>query len=111
LPEVATNRVKEKSFTWKASWEGWDGVHFELSQKTPMEDPLAEVREKIQGTNAYRVFHLEELKMGGKIGAKLAVDGAAYATDKEFTGFDAGVEVRRPRLCYGDRPVCRLLPD
>jgi len=108
---AATNRVapKEKSFNWQSAWEGWDGLHLELSQKTPMEDPLAEVREKIQGTNAYRVFHLEEVKMSGKIGAKLAVDGATYATGKEFTGFDAGVQVRRARI-YAKGDCLLLLP-
>ncbi len=108
---AATNRVtpKEKAFEWRSSWEGWDGLHLELSQKTPMEDPLAEVREKIQGTNAYRVFHLEELKMTAKIGGRLAVDGAAYVTGKEFTGFDAGVEVRRARV-YAMGDCILLLP-
>ena len=109
--EAATNAVtpKGKSFQWKFSWEGWNGLHSELSQKTPMEDPLAEVRERIQGTNAYRVFHLEELKMSGRIGAKLAVDGATYATGKEFQDFDAGVEVRRARI-YAKGDCILLLP-
>jgi hypothetical protein len=48
--------------------------------------------EKIDGTNACRVFHLEELKMSGKIGAKIAVDG---------TGFVAGILGRQTR---GDGP-------
>jgi phosphate-selective porin OprO and OprP len=108
---AATNRAtpKEKAFEWRSSWEGWDGLHLELAQKTRLEDPLAEVREKIQGTNAYRVFHLEALKMTAKIGGRLAVDGAAYVTGKEFTGFDAGVEVRRARV-YAMGDCILLLP-
>ncbi len=108
---AATNRVtpQGKSFNWKSSWEGWDGLHLELSEKTPIEDPMAQVREKIQGTNAYRIFNLEELKMTAKIGGKLAVDGADYVTGKEFTGFDAGVEVRRARI-YAKGDCILLLP-
>jgi phosphate-selective porin OprO/OprP len=106
-----TNAVTpgEKSFQWKFSWQGWNGLHYDLSQRTLITNLLAGVREKIEGTNAYRVFHLEELKMSGKIGAKIAVDGAAYVTDKEFHGFDDGFELRRARL-YARGDCLLLLP-
>ena len=100
---------KEKSSHWKVQWEGWNGLHYELYQNTPIEDPLKAAREKIHGTNDYRVFHLEELKMSGKFGYKLALDGAAYVTGKEFQGFDGGVEVRRARL-YAQGDCIFLLP-
>ena len=108
---TTTNAVtrNEKSFHWSLSWEGWDGLHYDLTQKTPIEDPLAGVRERIQGTNASRIFHLEALKMSGKIGAKLAVDGAAYVAGKEFQSFDDGVEVRRARV-YAKGDCLLLLP-
>jgi phosphate-selective porin OprO and OprP len=106
-----TNAVplKEKSFRWKFSWEGWNGLHSELSQRTPIQDPLAAMREKIQGTNAYRVFHLEQLKMSGTIGAKLALDAAAYVTGQQFQDFNDGVEVRRARV-YAKGDCLLLLP-
>ena len=47
--------------------------------------------------------------MTAQIGAKLAVDGAAYVTGKEFTGFDAGVEVRRARV-YAKGDCLLVLP-
>jgi len=112
---------KEIFFKWKFSWEDWDGLHYGLSQKTRIKDPLAPLREtlqgtniaalreKIEGTNTYRVFHLEELKMSGKIGVKLAVDGAAYVTGKQFQGFDDGVELRRARI-YAKGDCLLLLP-
>jgi phosphate-selective porin OprO/OprP len=108
---VATNVVapKEKSFQWKFSWENWNGLHFDLSQRTPLTNPLAEVRARIEGTNAFLVFHLEELKLSGKIGAKLAVDAAAYETTKGFPAIDNGVEVRRARL-YARGDSILLLP-
>jgi hypothetical protein len=108
---AATNGVapKEKSFQWKFTWDGWNGLQTEISQKTPIKDPLAELRTKVEGTNAYRVLHLEEMKMGGHIGAKLAVDGAAYVTSKDFQGFDAGVELRRARI-YAKGDCLLLLP-
>jgi phosphate-selective porin OprO/OprP len=97
---VETNPLapKGKSFYWEFSWAGWNGLSFDLSQRTPLTNPLAQVRAKIEGTNALRVFHLEELKLSGKIGAKLAVDAAAYETTKGFPAIDNGVEARRARL-------------
>jgi phosphate-selective porin OprO/OprP len=108
---AATNGVppKVKSFHWKFAWDGWNGLQTEISQKTAIKDPMAELRTKVEGTNAYRVLHLEELKMGGHIGAKLAVDGAAYVTSKDFQGFDAGVELRRARI-YAKGDCLLLLP-
>jgi phosphate-selective porin OprO/OprP len=120
LPVVATTNAvppKEKSFEWKFSWEGWNGPHYQLSRRTRIKEPLtgagakmlADLREKIQGTNTDRVFHLEEAKMSGKIGAKLQVDGAAYVTGNQFKGFDDGFEVRRFRV-YAQGDCLLLLP-
>ncbi len=108
---VSSNGVapKEKSFQWGAKWSGWDGLHLDLSQKTPIKDPLADLREKTELTNAPKVFHLEELKMSGKIGGKFAVDAATYVTGKEFTGFDSGVELRRARI-YAKGDCLLVLP-
>jgi phosphate-selective porin OprO/OprP len=98
---------KEKSSRWDVTWEDWNGLHFELSRKTLLNAPLGSLSEQIRGTNASQVFHLEQVKMSGKIGAKLAVDAAAYATGKAFQDFDPGAEVRRARLfAQGD---CLLL--
>jgi phosphate-selective porin OprO/OprP len=120
LPVGATTNAvapKEKSFQWKFSWEGWNGVHADLSHRTSIKEPLtgvgakmlSDVREKNQGTNTDRVFHLEEAKMSGKIGAKLQVDGAAYVTGDQFKGFDDGFEVRRFRV-YAQGDCLLLLP-
>jgi phosphate-selective porin OprO/OprP len=108
---AATNAAatKAKSFQWKFGWEGWDGLYYDLSQKTRIEDPLAEVRGRLEGTNASRIFHLEEVKMSGKVGAKFAVDAAAYATGPQFQGFDDGIELRRARV-YAKGDCLLLLP-
>jgi phosphate-selective porin OprO/OprP len=100
---------KEKASQWKVTWQGWNGLNYELFTKTPINDPFAAVRENIQGTNAYQIFNLEQIKMNGKIGGKLAVDGAAYITGKEFQDFRRGVEVRRARL-YAQGDCLLLLP-
>ena len=62
---VTTNALapKARSFNWDSSWEGWDGLYVAVSRKTRLGDPLAETRAEVQGTNAYRVFNLEELRM------------------------------------------------
>ena len=108
---AATNGVtpKEKSFHWSFTWDGWSGLQTEISQKTAIKDPLAELRTKVEGTNAYRVLHLEEIKMGAHIGGKLAVDGAGFLTSKDFQGFNDDVEVRRARI-YAKGDCLLLLP-
>jgi phosphate-selective porin OprO and OprP len=107
----ATNKVapQEKSFRWKADWEGWNGLHLGLTKQTDLRDPLADVREHFEGTNTFRVVHLEEMKMSGKIGGKLAIDAAGYATSKEFQDFDPGIELRRARV-YAKGDCLLLLP-
>jgi phosphate-selective porin OprO/OprP len=117
--EATTNaaNLKPTSFHWKFSWEGWNGPHYEVSKRTPIKEPLtgigakmlADFRDKIQGTNTDRIFHLEEAKMSGKIGARLQVDGAAYVTGNQFKGFDDGFEVRRFRV-YTQGDCLLLLP-
>jgi phosphate-selective porin OprO and OprP len=121
-PEAATNAAtpKEKSFNWKSSWEGWSGLHLELTRKTLFGRILPGVTNLAQpnlakltglstlGTNTYRL-RLEEDRMTAKIGAKLAVDAADYVTGKEFHGFDAGVELRRARV-YAQGDCLLLLP-
>ncbi len=112
LPELATTNAaapKAKSFKWKSSWAGWDGLHLELARATRLTDPWTEIRAKVIGTNAAPVLHLEELKMSGRIGAKFAIDAAAFATDKEFNNFDNGVELRRARL-YAKGDCLLVLP-
>jgi phosphate-selective porin OprO and OprP len=108
---AATNAVspKDKSFQWKFTWDGWNGLQTEISQQTRIKDPFADLRTKVEGTNTYRVLHLEEMKMGGNIGGRLAVDGAAYVTSQDFQGFDAGIELRRARI-YAKGDCLLLLP-
>ena len=70
---------------------------------------LSDVRQRVQGTNTDRVFHLEEAKMSAKIGAKLQVDGAAYLAGNQFKGFDDSFEVRRFRV-YARGDCLLLMP-
>jgi phosphate-selective porin OprO/OprP len=108
---AATNQVapKQKSFQWKSSWDGWDGLHTEVSQKTSLNDPFETWRFTAEGTNGPPLLHLEELKMSGKIGAKFAVDAAGYATSKEFQDIEGGAELRRARV-YAKGDCLLILP-
>jgi len=106
---VSGSAPKEKSSQWKVTWQGWNGLHYELRTTTLLHDLFGVGRENGQGTNAYQVFNLEQLKMSGKIGGKLAVDAAGYITGKEFQDFNEGVEVRRARL-YAQGDCLLLLP-
>ena len=97
-PPASGKPPREKSLHWEARWEGWNGLQLDLSRKTIIEDPLADLREDVNWTNAPRVLHLEEMRMTGKIGAKIAVDAAAYATSKDCENLGPGIELRRVRL-------------
>lgn len=90
-PTASTTNAPRKTFDWSASWNAWDGLHFALDRKTFLGQEATSV------TN-FRAIHLAETRMAGKLGAKFAVDGAAYVADESLTGFDAGAEVRRARV-------------
>jgi phosphate-selective porin OprO/OprP len=98
----STTNAPPKSFDWNASWKGWDGLHFSFTKKTLLGRQVTAV------TNIQFV-HLEETRMAGKLGAKFALDGAAYATGDEFSGFDSGVELRRARI-YAKGDCVVLVP-
>lgn len=87
----ASKKSALKNLEWQASWNGWDGLHLALTRKTLLGQQVNEL------TNAY-VAHLEETRMVGKIGAKFALDAAAFVADDDLDGFDAGAELRRARI-------------
>jgi phosphate-selective porin OprO/OprP len=100
---------KKKSFQFNSEWQGWNGLQIEISQKTTIPHPFSDLTEVMEGTNANRVIHLEELKMSGNIGAKFAVDAATFVTSKQFEGFDSGIELRRARV-YAKGDCLLVLP-
>jgi phosphate-selective porin OprO/OprP len=80
---------EEKAFTWGLRWTGWNGLEYEL-------------RERAEGGGPDRVipYRLIEDHVGlkGKIGGKLAIDGAAFWTTGGLPEIDNGFEVRRARI-------------
>ena len=108
---ITTNAVpgKEKSFAWDFSWQGWDGLHLGLTRKTLLGQFVPGVTNVEQislthsiGLSAYETtnyfLRLEEARMAAKIGGKLALDAAGYATGSQFQNFDDHFEVRRARI-------------
>ncbi len=89
---------KEKSFRWKFSWEGWDGLYVEAAQRTRLETQTSVMWQMGIDTNAVPIIHLEKVKLSGRFGARLDVDGAVFATTGDLTGFDDGVQIRRLRF-------------
>lgn len=100
--DAATNAPPGKRTEWHAAWKGWDGLHFEVRQRTLL-------GEWVKGMEHVPVLHLEESRLAGKIGAKVAGDAAAFAADDDFSGFDAGVELRRIRI-YARGDCLMVLP-
>jgi hypothetical protein len=101
-PTGEPEEPKPKQFEWEVTWKGWDGLHLELTRKTLLSRHVSNL------TNVHLV-KLEESRMAGKIGAKVALDGAAFHTSDGFEEFDAGVELRRVRL-YAKGDCLLLLP-
>ncbi|HOC00577.1 MAG TPA: porin [Verrucomicrobiota bacterium] len=91
-----------RQFDWDLSWGGWDGLHFSLTRKTVFGWQRAVSAE-------VPVLRLEETRLDGKVGGKLALNAAAYVTDDDWSGFDNGAEVRRARL-YAKGDCLLLLP-
>jgi phosphate-selective porin OprO/OprP len=44
------------------------------------------------------VFNLQEVKLAGKLGLRIEVDAATFATTGTLSGFDSGVDLRRARV-------------
>jgi phosphate-selective porin OprO/OprP len=93
----STNRVPatENSFHWDVTWEGWNGLHMGMSQRTPLKTPR-EMLGLAPQSNA-PALHLEQLKLTTTIGGVFELDGAVYKTDGNFTLAD-DIQLRRARL-------------
>lgn len=80
---------EERSFTWDLSWSGWKGLQYEARQRISIGGPDQLI--------PYQLVN-ERVGLKGRIGAKLAIDGAAFFTTGGLSDIDNGVEVRRARL-------------
>ncbi|MHB9006620.1 MAG: hypothetical protein ACYDC1_06775 [Limisphaerales bacterium] len=84
------------------TWKAWDGIHFELTRKTFLGKELIDITH-------LPVHRLDETRMAGKLGAKFALDAAAFVADDDLDDFDNGVELRRARL-YARGDCLLVLP-
>ncbi|NJN05249.1 MAG: hypothetical protein HC814_00935 [Rhodobacteraceae bacterium] len=98
----AVTNLPATTWEWHLGWVDWDGLHFELRHRTLLSERISRI------TNLHAVV-LEETKMAGKIGAKIAVDAAAFATSGDLDGFDNGTELRRARI-YAKGDCLLVLP-
>ena len=100
---VGTNAPapKARSFSWRVAWEGWNGLQFEAVQRTALKNPIETLGLRPRAIDPLSYLNLEQVKMSGKFGARLEVDGAAFATSGSLTGFDPGVQLRRLRFSVG----------
>jgi phosphate-selective porin OprO/OprP len=86
-PPDAVPADAERSFTWNLSWAGWKGLRYELIQRVEIGGP--EILHRLVD---------ERVGLRGRIGGKLALDGAAFFTTGDLNDIDDGFEVRRARL-------------
>jgi phosphate-selective porin OprO and OprP len=90
---IKTNRPS--TFQWEFAWKGWDGLQVQVVQSTSLENPYGLIAPQADPANQRPRLHLEQVKMSGTFGARLEVDGAAFITDGNLTGFDNGIQLRR----------------
>jgi phosphate-selective porin OprO/OprP len=86
---VATPADGERSFTWDLSWAGWRGLQYELIQRVEVGGPDRLIPQRVLD---------ERVGLRGRIGGKLALDGAAFFTTGGLSDLDDGFEIRRARL-------------
>ena len=95
-PPAGTIRPKEKrAFRVEASWLGWDGLHLELSQRTSLTNRTAPLIQFLGITNPVPLIDVEQVKMTATFGGRIEVDGTAFLTGGNLTGFDDGAQLRR----------------
>jgi phosphate-selective porin OprO/OprP len=78
----------ERPIDWDFSWRGWEGLHMSASRRTRFQDPVTDLP----------VFDIQEVRLAGKLGLRLEVDAATFATTGNLSGFDSGVDLRRARI-------------
>ena len=83
--DVPAGAASSDDFSWNYSWQGWDGLHMELVQKTPLDV-------------SRQHFRLDQIRLAGSLGVRLDVDAAAFDTDGTLSDFDDGVALRRARV-------------
>ena len=89
---------KAESHKWVFSWRGWDGLFLEWRQSTHLKSLAEELGMPRAGSDPLADIHLEQLKLTSRLGGRVEVDGAAFTTTGNLTGFDDGVQLRRLRL-------------
>ena len=89
---------ENESHKWVFSWQGWDGLFLEGRQSTHLRSLAEELGMPRAGSDPLADVHLEQLKLTSRLGARVEVDGAAFTTTGNLTGFDDGVQLRRLRL-------------
>lgn len=87
-PAAKAGPSGERPIEWDFSWRGWEGLHMSASRQTALRDPLTDLP----------VFNLQEVKLAGKLGLRVEVDAATFATTGNLSGFDSGVDLRRARI-------------
>ena len=92
---------KTKSFKREFAWRGWDGLHMEAVQQTPLTNPLSSVAILPAGASPFGYFNLEQVKLSGTFGARVEVDGAAFLTSGNLKDFNDGLQLRRLRFFAG----------
>ena len=89
---------KAESHKWVFAWRGWDGLFLEWRQSTHLKSLAEELGMPRAGSDPLADIHLEQLKLTSRLGGRVEVDGAAFTTTGNLTGFDDGVQLRRLRL-------------
>lgn len=82
------DEAKDDAFKWDYSWKNWEGLSFYASQPTRIKASV----------EAVPILDLQEVELTGSIGGRIEIDGAAFSTGGDLSGFNDGFELRRARV-------------
>jgi phosphate-selective porin OprO/OprP len=97
-PSAAPTEETSREWLPRLTWEGWDGLHYDLSRRRIIPYFLDPKSPPSADTNLAQRILFEEISHKGKFGMKLQLDGAAFLADKSLPPFQNGVEVRHARV-------------
>lgn len=95
-PEADSPPAPESESYWHFRWLGWEGIDFEVQEKTSFSNPS--LSSDSDTLHALSQFSVERMTFHARIGIRMDVDVAAFA--KRGDGPDPGVrmELRRFRI-------------
>lgn len=94
--EVAAPPAPETESNWHFKWLGWEGIDFEVQEKTSFSNPA--IDSDSETLHALSQFSVERMTFHARIGVRMDVDVAAFANSGDAPDPGLRMELRRFRI-------------